>query len=77
MTPVQDRVGNTPLHLAIESGHAEAAVALIDGGADRDRGDSEGVRAEEIEGVGGVEAKRVREYSESGASERPFSSAVG
>lgn len=60
----QDRVGNTPLHLAIESGHAEAAVALIEGGADRDRGDSEGVRAEEIEGVGGVEAKRVREYSE-------------
>ncbi|TKA54273.1 hypothetical protein B0A53_03364 [Rhodotorula sp. CCFEE 5036] len=57
-----DRVGNTPLHLAIESGHAEAAVALIEGGADRDRGDSEGVRAEEIEGVGGVEAKRVREY---------------
>ncbi|GAA5861664.1 hypothetical protein JCM3774_002662 [Rhodotorula dairenensis] len=57
-----DRVGNTPLHLAVESGHAEAAVALIEGGADRDRGDSEGVRAEEIEGVGGVEAKRVREY---------------
>lgn len=27
------------------------------------------MRAEEIEGVGGVEAKRVREYSESGASE--------
>ncbi|GAA5989668.1 hypothetical protein JCM10908_000581 [Rhodotorula pacifica] len=57
-----DRVGNTPLHLAIESGHAEAAVALIEGGADRDRGDAEGVRAEEIDGVGGVEAKRVREY---------------
>lgn len=62
---IQDRVGNTPLHLAIESGHAEAAVALIEGGADRDRGDSEGVRPEEIEGVGGVEAKRVREYSQS------------
>ncbi|GAA6022886.1 hypothetical protein JCM8202_003754 [Rhodotorula sphaerocarpa] len=57
-----DRVGNTPLHLAIESGHAEAAVTLIEGGADRDRGDAEGIRAEETEGVGGTEAKKVREY---------------
>lgn len=38
----QDRAGNTPLHLAIESGHAELAVVLIEGGADRERGDSEG-----------------------------------
>jgi 26S proteasome non-ATPase regulatory subunit 10 len=38
----QDRAGNTPLHLAVESGHAECAVALIEGGADRDRGDQEG-----------------------------------
>ncbi|SDA01349.1 BZ3500_MvSof-1268-A1-R1_Chr10-1g02596 [Microbotryum saponariae] len=53
-----DRAGNTPLHLAIESGHAEAAVALIEAGADRDRCDSQGRRAEEIEGVGGQEAKR-------------------
>lgn len=30
------------MHLAVESGHAECAVALIEGGADRDRGDSEG-----------------------------------
>ncbi|GAA6021124.1 hypothetical protein JCM11491_005645, partial [Sporobolomyces phaffii] len=57
-----DRAGNTPLHLAVESGHAECAVALIEGGADRDRGDGEGTRAEEIEGVGGIEAKRVREF---------------
>ncbi|BGO94078.1 hypothetical protein NBRC10512_003711 [Rhodotorula toruloides] len=57
-----DRAGNTPLHLAIESGHAEAAVTLIEGGADRDRGDADGTRPEEIEGVGGTEAKRVREY---------------
>jgi 26S proteasome non-ATPase regulatory subunit 10 len=29
--------GNTPLHLAMDSGHAEAAVLLIEAGADRDR----------------------------------------
>lgn len=29
--------GNTPLHLAMDSGHAEAAVALINAGADRTR----------------------------------------
>lgn len=33
----QDRVGNTPLHLAMESAYAEAAVLLIEAGADRDR----------------------------------------
>jgi ankyrin repeat protein len=32
-----DRVGNTPLHLAMESGHGEAAVMLIEAGADRGR----------------------------------------
>ena len=31
------RIGNTPLHLAMESGHAEVAVLLIEAGADRDR----------------------------------------
>ena len=30
-------VGNTPLHLAMESGHAEVACKLIEAGADRDR----------------------------------------
>jgi 26S proteasome non-ATPase regulatory subunit 10 len=29
--------GNTPLHLAMESAHAEAAVLLIEAGADRSR----------------------------------------
>lgn len=38
----QDRAGNTPLHLAIESGFAEVAVALIEAGADRERGDQDG-----------------------------------
>jgi 26S proteasome non-ATPase regulatory subunit 10 len=58
----QDRAGHTPLHLAIESGHAECAVALIEAGADRERCDADGRRAEEIDGVGGQEAKKVREY---------------
>lgn len=29
--------GNTPLHLAVESGHADAAILLIEAGADRTR----------------------------------------
>jgi hypothetical protein len=33
----QDRVGNTPLHLAMESGHGDAAILLIKKGADRGR----------------------------------------
>ena len=33
----EQRTGNTPLHLAMESGHAQAAVLLIEAGADRDR----------------------------------------
>ncbi len=60
---LQDRAGNTPLHLALESGHGEIAVALIEAGADRERTDQDGLRAEEIPGVGGQEAKKVREYS--------------
>ncbi|TNY20484.1 putative proteolysis and peptidolysis-related protein [Rhodotorula diobovata] len=59
---LSDRAGHTPLHLAVESGHAEVAVALIEAGADRDKGDADGVRPEEMEGVGGTEAKKVREY---------------
>lgn len=30
-------LGNTPLHLAMDSAHAEAAVLLINAGADRTR----------------------------------------
>ncbi|KAL8283949.1 hypothetical protein RQP46_005062 [Phenoliferia psychrophenolica] len=59
---LQDRAGNTPLHLAIESGFAEVAVALIEAGADRERGNLDGQRAEEIDGVGGQEGKKVRDY---------------
>lgn len=54
--------GNTPLHLAMESGHGDAAVVLIEAGADRERSNSEGQVAEEIEGVGGQEQNKVREY---------------
>jgi len=58
----QDRVGNTPLHLAMESAHAEAAVLLIEAGADRGRLNEEQQAPEEVEGVGGQEQKRVRQY---------------
>lgn len=69
-----DRAGNTPLHLAMESGHGEAAVVLLEAGADRERvsrvrrqsadaqPNSEGQTAEEIDGVGGEEQRRVRQY---------------
>ncbi|UOH83887.1 hypothetical protein LQV05_006625 [Cryptococcus neoformans] len=40
---------------------ADRAV-LIEAGADRERSNSEGQVAEEIEGVGGQEQKKVREY---------------
>ncbi|KAG8742053.1 hypothetical protein FRC10_002079 [Ceratobasidium sp. 414] len=57
-----DRLGNTPLHLALDSAHAAAAVALIEAGADRSRLNADGQAPEEIEGVGGQEQKRAREY---------------
>ncbi|GAA5929920.1 hypothetical protein JCM3775_004464 [Rhodotorula graminis] len=59
---LSDRAGHTPLHLAVESGHAEVAVALVEAGADRDKGDADGIRPEDMDGVGGTEAKKVREY---------------
>ncbi|KAG8986537.1 hypothetical protein FRB90_003936 [Tulasnella sp. 427] len=58
----QDRIGNTPLHLAMESAHAEAAVLLIEAGADRDRLNSDGEAPEDMEGVGGQEQRRAKEY---------------
>ncbi|KAF8589899.1 ankyrin [Ramaria rubella] len=57
-----DRIGNTPLHLAMESAHAEAAVLLIEAGADRHRSNHDGQTPEELEGVGGQEQKRARDY---------------
>ncbi|GJJ13738.1 hypothetical protein Clacol_007994 [Clathrus columnatus] len=57
-----DRIGNTPLHLAMESGHGEAAVKLIEAGADRQRTNQDGQIPEEVDGVGGQEQKRVKEY---------------
>ncbi|KAI0076177.1 ankyrin, partial [Panus rudis PR-1116 ss-1] len=57
-----DRVGNTPLHLAMESAHAEAACLLIEAGADRTRENIDGQTPEEVEGVGGQEQKRARQY---------------
>ncbi|EJU04533.1 ankyrin [Dacryopinax primogenitus] len=57
-----DRMGNTPLHLAMESAHAEAAVTLIEAGADRSRINLDGQTPEHLEGVGGQEQKRAREY---------------
>ncbi|KAF9223333.1 ankyrin [Gyrodon lividus] len=57
-----DRVGNTPLHLAMESVHAEAAVLLIEAGADRGRTNIEDVTPESVEGVGGEEQRRARKY---------------
>ncbi|KIP08029.1 hypothetical protein PHLGIDRAFT_70090, partial [Phlebiopsis gigantea 11061_1 CR5-6] len=57
-----DRIGNTPLHLAMESAHAEAACLLIEAGADRSRENLEGETPEAQEGVGGQEQKRARAY---------------
>jgi len=57
-----DRIGNTPLHLAMESAHGEAAVLLIEAGADRGRLNEDGFAPEELEGVGGQEQKAAREY---------------
>ncbi|TIB70618.1 hypothetical protein E3Q22_04114 [Wallemia mellicola] len=57
-----DRIGNTPLHLAIESGHAATAVLLIEAGADRERQNYDQQTPEEIEGVGGQEHRRLLEY---------------
>ncbi|EIN03956.1 ankyrin, partial [Punctularia strigosozonata HHB-11173 SS5] len=57
-----DRIGNTPLHLAMESAHAEAAVLLIEAGADRTRENLDSLTPEQVDGVGGEEQKRARAY---------------
>ncbi|KZT07607.1 ankyrin, partial [Laetiporus sulphureus 93-53] len=57
-----DRVGNTPLHLAMESAHAEAACLLIEAGADRTRENLDGEMPEDLEGVGGQEQRRAKAY---------------
>jgi len=57
-----DRIGNTPLHLCMDSAHAEAAVLLINAGADRTRENLDGETPENIPGVGGQEQKLARQY---------------
>ncbi|GJE85550.1 ANK-REP-REGION domain-containing protein [Phanerochaete sordida] len=57
-----DRVGNTPLHLAMESAYAEAACLLIEAGADRTRENLDGETPEGLEGVGGQEQRRAKAY---------------
>ncbi|KAF9031527.1 ankyrin, partial [Hymenopellis radicata] len=57
-----DRVGNTPLHLAMDSAHAEAAVVLIEAGADRGRLNQDGEAPEDMQGVGGVEQRRAKQH---------------
>ncbi|WFD36581.1 putative ankyrin-repeat protein [Malassezia cuniculi] len=55
-----DRLGNTPLHLAIESGHGETAAILIgEAHVDRNRANADGQRPEDLEGVGGQEHRRL------------------
>ncbi|TFK27832.1 ankyrin, partial [Coprinopsis marcescibilis] len=57
-----DRSGNTPLHLAMDSAHAEAAVLLINAGADRTRENLDSETPEAAPGVGGQEQKLARQY---------------
>ncbi|TFK33447.1 ankyrin repeat-containing domain protein [Crucibulum laeve] len=57
-----DRIGNTPLHLAMDSAHAEAAVLLINAGADRTRENLDGEMPEDVHGVGGNEQKSAKKY---------------
>ncbi len=58
----QDRAGNTPLHLAMESANGSTAVLLLEAGVDRERTNNEGKAAEDIDGVGGQAQQRVRDY---------------
>ncbi|KAF8224156.1 ankyrin [Tricholoma matsutake] len=57
-----DRMGNTPMHLAMDSAHAEAAVVLINAGADRGRVNLDNETPEDVPGVGGSEQKHARQH---------------
>ncbi|KAL9714492.1 putative ankyrin-repeat protein [Leucoagaricus gongylophorus] len=57
-----DRIGNTPLHLAMDSAHAQAAVLLINAGADRGRLNLDGEAPEDVPGVGGSEQKKAQQH---------------
>jgi hypothetical protein len=51
------------LHLAVDSAHAQTAALLIDvGGADRARPNADGIVPEQMEGVGGLEQRRLCEF---------------
>ncbi|KAJ7896952.1 ankyrin repeat-containing domain protein, partial [Mycena leptocephala] len=56
------RLRNTPFHLAMDSAHAEAAVVLINAGADRGKLNLNGEAPEDVEGVGGSEERRAKQY---------------
>ncbi|KAF8207005.1 ankyrin repeat-containing domain protein, partial [Mycena galopus ATCC 62051] len=54
--------GNTPLHLAMESAHGEAAVALIKAGADRGKLNLDNEAPENVEGIGNPGQQRAKDY---------------
>lgn len=59
----QDRLGNTPLHLAFDSGHGSTAVVLIEeGGADRNRLNQDEQKPEEMPGTNEIEQRKVLAY---------------
>ncbi|KAF8307882.1 putative proteolysis and peptidolysis-related protein [Clavulina sp. PMI_390] len=53
---------NTADRVAMESGHGDVAILLIEAGADRNRTNEDGLEPEQMEGVGGVEQKRLKDY---------------
>lgn len=58
-----DRFSNTPLHLAMESGHGSTAVLLLEeAGSDRERLNMDSQAAEDLEGLGGQAQQRVKDY---------------
>lgn len=62
----QDNLGNTPLHLAMDSGQGSAAVVLIEeGNVDRNRLNQDGVRPEDMPGTNEIEQRKVKAYMQS------------